>query len=140
MNTASQQAFPDPGWATSMAFQPMAKHYVTKRGDGNVMGLDKSLTQNSIIWLLMASAVTVDQEKYFQDKFPALTAELQAFAIQKNGYTQWQYYNYVSPTQNPLVTYGRENVNLMKQVASKYDPKGFFQTRVSGGFKISKVA
>jgi len=27
----------------------------------------------------------------------------------------------------------------MKEVAAEYDPAGFFQTRVTGGFKISAV-
>lgn len=41
--------------------------------------------------------------------------------------------------QDPLRSYGVENVAKIRAAAKKYDPKSFFQTRVPGGFKISKV-
>jgi hypothetical protein len=42
-------------------------------------------------------------------------------------------------SQNPLGSYGAENVAKIRAAASKYDPTEIFQTRAPGGFKISKV-
>ncbi|KAL1848797.1 2-isopropylmalate synthase (Alpha-isopropylmalate synthase) (Alpha-IPM synthetase) [Paecilomyces lecythidis] len=48
------------------------------------------------------------------------------------------YLNYANANQDPLASYGEENLNNLKAVARKYDPKGIFQTQVPGGFKVSK--
>jgi hypothetical protein len=49
------------------------------------------------------------------------------------------YLDYADTTQDPLKSYGSENVEKMKAAAKKYDPFGVFQDLVPGGFKISKV-
>lgn len=52
---------------------------------------------------------------------------------------EFRYLNYSDISDDPLGTYGDDNVKKMREVANKYDPTGVFQTRVPGGFKISKV-
>lgn len=49
------------------------------------------------------------------------------------------YLNYADPSQDPLASYGEENVKFMKKVAAEYDAPGVFQTLCPGGFKLSKV-
>ena len=44
------------------------------------------------------------------------------------------YLNYAAPFQDPLGSTGQEMVQ--RAVARKYDPRGFFQTRLRGGFKL----
>jgi hypothetical protein len=51
----------------------------------------------------------------------------------------FRYLNYCDISQDPLSTYGEDNIKQMQEVAIKYDPTGVFQRRVPGGFKISKV-
>ena len=46
------------------------------------------------------------------------------------------YLNYALPTQNPLGSYGSENLQLLRDVSAKYDPGRVFQRLVPGGFKI----
>lgn len=48
--------------------------------------------------------------------------------------------NYDDKDQNPLESYGPENVAKIRAAAAKYDPDGIFQTLVPGGFKISGVS
>lgn len=52
---------------------------------------------------------------------------------------KFRYMNYSDVSDDPLATYGDDNLKKMREVANKYDPTGVFQTRVPGGFKISKV-
>ena len=47
------------------------------------------------------------------------------------------YVNHAGYFQKPLCATGRDNVEFMKGVAKKYDPKGVFQKLVPGGHKLS---
>ncbi|KAL8874785.1 MAG: hypothetical protein Q9198_006768, partial [Flavoplaca austrocitrina] len=46
------------------------------------------------------------------------------------------YMNYALPTQKVIESYGQENVNFLRAVSRKYDPKQVFQRLVPGGFKL----
>ncbi|KAF9877418.1 FAD binding domain-containing protein [Colletotrichum karsti] len=135
-----QLLIPSPDLHLTFVSQPLPKHFATKGSGNNVLGLDTSLTHNSIIWLGQAQTRTADQEALAHTKLAAAAAELEAFAEGKGMATPWRYLNYVNPAQDPIKTYGEENVKFLKDVAAKYDPTGVFQTRVPGGFKISKVS
>ncbi|CRK26848.1 FAD-dependent monooxygenase yanF like protein [Verticillium longisporum] len=128
-----------PELGIAFVIQPLPKHFANRGNGNNVLGLKKSLTHDSIVWLGQVSMQTLEQESVAFAKLAALTAELEAYAESKDASTAWRYLNYVNPAQDPLSTYGEENVQFLKKVAAEYDPKGFFQTRVSGGFKISRV-
>ena len=39
----------------------------------------------------------------------------------------------------PLESYGKANVQLLRNVSAKYDPQGVFQYMVPGGFKIADI-
>jgi hypothetical protein len=49
---------------------------------------------------------------------------------------EFQYLNYADPSQNPIGSYGPENVHNLRKASRKYDPKGVFQRQVPGGFKL----
>ena len=59
--------------------------------------------------------------------------------ISIGAHEEFTYLNYAAPSQDPLASYGDANVEFLKHVAAKYDPKGVFQSLVPGGFKISKT-
>ncbi|KAK8066107.1 FAD binding domain-containing protein, partial [Apiospora hydei] len=135
----AESALPGGGWGLNSVFQPLAKFYGQIGGSQNVLGLDETLEHDSIIWLADATMSTPEQEAYLQSAMRNLTDTLEAYTVEKGGYTQWRYLNYVDPSQNPLESYGKDKVRLMKEVADQYDPDRFFQKRVSSGFKISKI-
>lgn len=105
----------------------------------NALGLDTILTSPSILWMILVQVDTAAQEAITNQYLAALTANLQAYAEAAQADVDWVYLNYAAPSQNPIGTYGAANVQLIKDVAAAYDPEGFFQTRVPGGFKISRV-
>ena len=49
---------------------------------------------------------------------------------------EFQYINYADPRQDPIGSYGTENVEYLRQVSKKYDPNGVWQKQVPGGFKL----
>lgn len=47
------------------------------------------------------------------------------------------YLNYADPSwQDPIASYGDQNLKLMRSVSRRYDPDGFFQIALEGGFKL----
>ncbi|KAJ6446253.1 FAD-binding protein [Purpureocillium lavendulum] len=50
---------------------------------------------------------------------------------------RFQYLNYAAPYQNPLRSYGNQNLNFLRNIAASYDPKSIFQHRSGGGFKLT---
>ncbi|KAK8139463.1 FAD binding domain-containing protein [Apiospora sp. TS-2023a] len=120
-------------------FQQLPKHYAQKNPGGNVLGVDKTLAEDAIVWLGEANVKTAEAKAIFQGKMAKIAEELEDYAESIGAATQWRYMNYVNQDQDPIRSYGRENIAFIKGVAAKYDPQGFFQTRVPGGFKISHV-
>lgn len=66
----------------------------------------------------------------------AMTAKLKQFSIDQGTDVDLVYMNYAGVTQDVLGSYGAETLEYMKNVAKKYDPEGWFQRMVPGGFKL----
>ncbi|KAF2231357.1 FAD-binding domain-containing protein [Viridothelium virens] len=132
---------PVDNFTTQCLFQPIptlfAQHSV-QRG-GNMLGLD-DVKENALLWLITGATETPGQQNIMRDKLTAFSATLEKFAKDNGLHVDWQYLNYVDKTQNPLQSYGPDNVDFIRKVAAKYDPAGVFQKKVVTGWKISKVS
>ncbi|KAM0190714.1 hypothetical protein ACHAPI_009240 [Fusarium lateritium] len=104
---------------------------------GNIVGLDRE-KNNAVMFQVQLMINGVEQEKLARERMVRFRKEMKQYSIDQGGAVDWEYLNYADFTQDPLSTYGLENVKYIRQVALKYDPKGIFQTRLPG-FKISKV-
>lgn len=49
---------------------------------------------------------------------------------------RWLYLNYAAEDQDPIASYGADNVERLKATSRKFDPEGLFQKNVPGGFKL----
>lgn len=49
---------------------------------------------------------------------------------------EFVYLNYANQVQEPIASYGREDVARLRAAARRYDPSGVFQRQVPGGFKV----
>lgn len=116
-------------------FQPLAKHFAGEPGL-NILGLDTTLTKNAILLQLEALVDTLEHEILMTTKLRAATDEIEAYAKSTGQNTPFRYLNYAHPSQDPIGSYGEINVELLKKASAKYDSKGFFQQKVSGGFKL----
>jgi len=81
-----------------------------------------------------------EQDALFQQAGADLVDRIRAYAVSIGADNPYLYLDYADITQDPLASYGAENVKKMRAAAKKYDPQGVFQNLVPGGFKISKVA
>lgn len=127
-------------FSTQCLFQPIptlfAEHSV-RRG-GNVLGLDQ-VKENALLWLLVGSTQTAAESVIIRKRMTALKDVLEEFARSEDLIVDWQYLNYVDETQHPLESYGKNNVDFVREVAEKYDPEGVFQEKVVSGWKISRI-
>ena len=48
----------------------------------------------------------------------------------------WEYLNYANGLQDPIQTYGKENIRKLRKASKEYDPEDVFQTLRGSGFKI----
>ncbi|KAK2598312.1 hypothetical protein N8I77_011735 [Diaporthe amygdali] len=129
---------PDGDFITQCMFQPLptifAEHGIAR--GGNVLGLNK-LTDNAVVWLATLAVKGAEQEEFGRAKMTAWVKSVGDFAKSVGSHVEWQYLNYADHSQDPLGSYGQENVELIRTAANKYDPLGIFQSKVPGGFKIS---
>ncbi|KAK2592799.1 hypothetical protein QQS21_009503 [Conoideocrella luteorostrata] len=129
----------DGEFTTHCAFQPIPRVYTERSlaAGGNVMGLD-NYPHDTITLQVSASVKTAELAEWVRPQVEAVVEEVRAFAGEDR-LCPWLYLNYAHSSQKVLESYGRENVDLIKAVAAKYDPDGVFQRLCPGGFKISAV-
>lgn len=48
----------------------------------------------------------------------------------------FEFANYAAWFQDPMASYGAENLEFLREVSRKYDPSGLFQKAVRGGYKL----
>ncbi|RYP16713.1 hypothetical protein DL765_004949 [Monosporascus sp. GIB2] len=113
-----------------------SKHSVEK--GGNVLGLDRE-TENAVMFQVQLMVNGIEQEELARERMVQFRETIKQYSVDMGGAVDWEYLSYADFTQDPLRTYGEGNVGYIREVAAKYDPTGVFQSRMPGGFKISKV-
>ncbi|KAK6530784.1 hypothetical protein TWF281_007620 [Arthrobotrys megalospora] len=99
---------------------------------GNTMGVDSPLVivSTNVYWSNAADDATIVQ--YLNDLFVKINAA--AKSVGKNA--GFEYLNYGAEDQDPIKSYGRENIGRLRRAKRKYDPRNVFGTLVEGGFKV----
>ena len=132
---------PDGDFLTECLFQPFSKcigKLSAERG-GNIMGISRQ-SEDGVLWVAIIVIKTAEQEKVAYPMLQEWGETVRDFASTiENGLLPWVYMNYADKSQQPLASYGIENVKKMKDAAAKYDPGQVFQKLCPGGFKISDV-
>ncbi|KAI9155705.1 FAD-binding domain-containing protein [Paramyrothecium foliicola] len=130
-------------FSTILDFQPFPSYFAeigVQRG-GNMLGIERK-PRNRIIFILGVTLKTEDSISQYPQVYQKVSAVIQrvtAYAKSVGSYEEFRYLPYADTTQDPIGSYGPANIKHIRKVASKYDPYGFFQDRVPGGFKISRV-
>ena len=128
-------------FVTLVFFQPLPAFIgkISTQKGGNMLGLN-SQEHNAILWT-GGVAVKTDQQAlaFAQTRLLAMVAELKSFSASLGDGSKLVYMNYADPSQDAIGSYGKKSVDLIRRVATEYDPTAAFQTRVPGGFKISRV-
>lgn len=105
---------------------------------GNVLGME-GLDKNAILFQIQHMVRTAEEETVARERLMAMRNTLKAYDQEQGIDVEWEYLGYADGQQDALGSYGADNVQYIRDVAAEYDPDQVFQTRVPGGFKISKV-
>jgi hypothetical protein len=122
---------PLPSWIADIGVQ----------SGGNMLGLERT-PRNKLYIVVGVALLTPAAEKMqsqIYQKSVATSHRIRDFAKSVGSAEDFIYLPYADAPQDPLRSYGAANVQHIREVAKKYDPQGFFQRRVPGGFKISRV-
>lgn len=105
------------------------------------MGLS-SQKYNGLLFLTTVMVRSAEQKQAAYPRCRAFLTRLRDFAKSTDDdlNLDWEYINYADESQDPLATYGRENVQKLREVALKYDPEQVFQKLCRGGFKITSTS
>ncbi|GME49777.1 FAD binding domain containing protein [Neofusicoccum parvum] len=128
-------------WVSATQFHPIPKIFSERsveRG-GNVLGLER-FSSNLVVFLAVFTWEDATKDSLFHSAAEQLIGDVVEFSRSLGKDNEWIYLNYADKDQNPLESYGPENVAKIRAAAAKYDPDGIFQTLVPGGFKISGVS
>ncbi|KAH7037037.1 FAD binding domain-containing protein [Microdochium trichocladiopsis] len=131
---------PDAQLQTLCQFQPVSPSAVAKgkESGGNVMGLDAVVPDGkaTTMFLFTAQVVTPEDEPTIIAHALDFIDKIDEFSKSLGQFIDWKFLNYAYKTQNPIASYGAQDVGLIKAAAAKYDPKGVFQKLRHSGFKI----
>ena len=130
-------------FSTMIELQPLPTYFadIGVQKGGNMLGLEKD-PRNKLYFALAAtltSAETVKQQPLVLQQVLAANEKVKAYAKSVGGDEHFVYLPYAKALQDPLGSYGADNVRYMKEVSERYDPSRFFQRMVPGGFKIDRV-
>ena len=95
---------------------------------------------NAVLWI-GGICVTGDDAAVAlaHTELSAMVENLRTFAAREAALADFVYLNYADPSQDPLASYGPENIAFLKKIALRYDPDGWLQRMVPGGFKVSRT-
>ncbi|MCJ1405484.1 hypothetical protein MMC11_008712 [Xylographa trunciseda] len=121
----------------SVAFEPLPT-VIVEYGDlkgGNSLGTSPK-DGNAIILLLAGIWTNAASDDLVEHMAQRMMKDVADIAQQMGLLHRFQYINYADPSQNPVWSYGQNNVERLRAASRKYDPEGVFQTQVPGGFKL----
>ncbi|KAK3376365.1 hypothetical protein B0T24DRAFT_618528 [Lasiosphaeria ovina] len=137
LNTTLYAFDPAGGVVWNIAFEPLPSIMLARAGKrgGNILGLGPT-DGNAFVVLLSAFWSRPSSTAAVTQAARRALAEIESRGRARNLLKRFRYLNYAGPFQDPISSYGADNVEFLRHVGEKYDPTGFFQSHVPGGFKI----
>lgn len=73
------------------------------------------------------------QDTAVSELVDATMSNVTAYTQSVGAYRQWEYVKYAYESEDPIGSYGADNVEFLKNVSLKYDPGQTFETLVPDG-------
>lgn len=119
----------------ALTLEPLPPALYARHASSNPLGF-QDRTQSLIIVLLTVSYTSEVDDAKVQQVSKAMMGGIEDDARKLNLLDPFVYLNYASSDQDPIASYGEENVQRLRSIAQAVDPEGVFRTQVPGGFKI----
>ena len=101
---------------------------------GNSLGLDVS--DNLVVLCLSVTWSQVQDDEIINTVTQTLIDRIDKATTVAGLFHPFKFLNYAASFQDPIASYGLANKAQLKTVSKKYDPAGFFQKGIPGGFKL----
>ena len=140
---ASLNATLGKNFSTMIELQPLPSYFadISVKKGGNMLGLDRN-PRNKLYFALavtLTSSESIKQQPQVLQRLLVAIENIKAFAESVGAGEEFVYLPYAKALQDPLGSYGADNIRFMKDVSRRYDPTRFFQRMLPGGFKIDRV-
>lgn len=138
-NASLQPIHKVPGLVYSLTYQPIPAAATSKAAStgGNALGV--SATNQSLVVCLLSVSWTSSSDDAQIAAASDTFLEGTVTAAKADGlWNPWIYLNYAGEAQDPIEGYGPTNQAKLRAASEKYDPDGFFQFNVPGGYKLFK--
>ncbi|KAI0469020.1 FAD binding domain-containing protein [Xylaria cf. heliscus] len=123
------------------SFQPLTQAMVSHAAlnGGNVLGLEQRIKDgNGVLFNTVVGLSGAENEEIASPLMREWMDSVDEFAREEGLALGWRYLNYADGDQDPISLYGRESIEKIRAVASKYDPERVFQKLRMSGFKIPR--
>ncbi|KAL3459585.1 hypothetical protein BJX64DRAFT_291090 [Aspergillus heterothallicus] len=126
---------------SNVIYQPLPSFFADiSDSQGGNMFADSLRGHNAVLCTMELMVITTEHDFVVASTFfRQFAADIKSYSVSIGADHPLVYFNYADPAQDPLGSYPWEHIKHMKKMAKIYDPKGLFQTRFPGGFKISRV-
>ncbi|KAL8675658.1 MAG: hypothetical protein Q9186_007685, partial [Xanthomendoza sp. 1 TL-2023] len=139
VNTTLQTFAHSPGLLYSLVYQPLpsiiTSHGAANTTSPNALGLDPT-TGPQVLALQAIQWTDPADDALITSAAKEIWQQVDALALTMGMQRRWIYLNYANEDQDPIGSYGAENLKRLRDVSRKYDPTGLFQKNVPGGFKL----
>ncbi len=122
-----------PGIAYFLIFQRMPSIE-----PGNALGLE-GVDDPLVLCLLSVTWSQAGDDATVNSVTQALIEAIDQHTKAAGLFHRFKYLNYAAPFQDPISSYGPASKANLLAISKKYDPEGFFQTGIPGGFKLSST-
>ncbi|KFY61752.1 hypothetical protein V496_04910 [Pseudogymnoascus sp. VKM F-4515 (FW-2607)] len=122
-------------WTIMMEPFPALMDNFGENNGGNSLGLGAE-TGDRIVILQLTHFDDHEANDLVETELRNMFDEISSVASEMGLLRRFQYLNYANKQQNPIASYGPENVAGLQATSKKYDPKGLFQRQAPGGFKL----
>lgn len=119
----------------ALTLEPLPPAFYARHASLNPLGF-QNRTDSLIIVLLTVSYTNEADDSRVERAGREMIAGIENDARKLDLLDPFLYLNYAGSYQDPIATYGEENVRRLRAIAHAVDPEGVFRTQVPGGFKI----
>lgn len=124
-----------PNLMVATVLQPLTKAMLAPGCGKNALGLCPD-QGNLIIFDLTVTWVDASLDAAVDEAIKALIDGVVNEARRRGLLHEYIYLNYALEWQDPMASYGTENLEMLRRVSRRYDPLQTFQKLVPGGFKL----
>ena len=129
-----------PNYVLSMVFLPITKRTIEASNKIGTNALNLSPGDGPFVIVLFSSVhENASDDAKVISRVQGLRAKFEKLAAEEGSASKFRYLNYAFKDTPVFQGYGTDSIAKLKAASKKYDPQGFFQRVVPGGFKISSV-